>query len=407
MCTLLDRVSARHRCINELARPWRSSIALDGMPMPRIILCCTAMSDKRAAFWFKAQWHKPHVIGLIPCNSGLQPAVSKQKPTRQPSLHINWSRTCVAFQPGSPLYVIADHCLFCMQVNGWKVVTTTNMAVIFFIFGVTLDTSELLLALKAWKAIAFGLSSILVLTPIFGFFCMLLPFKPYEFALGLAIMACVPTSLSSGVTLVIGAYGNGALALLFTVAGNILGIITAPLAVKIVLGSMTDAKVDSVDLLVKLGVSILMPVLVGKALRESVKPIRENVGKYKVPLYLINNLQITMIVWQKLSSAREVLVEQELGDVLLAGTSLVDMFTTGSTLKDPVLVVQQGHSLSDTLVLLLKPIQLSHAMVEGIQASAPRLSALCLTCRCLCLLSCCLQLWQPLCCTLSSSSSTY
>lgn len=30
-------------------------------------------------------------------------------------------------------------------------------------------------------------------------------------------------------------------------------------------------------------------------------------------------LQITMIVWQKLSSAREVLVEQELGDVLLAG----------------------------------------------------------------------------------------
>lgn len=206
-----------------------------------------------------------------------------------------------------------------MQVNGWKVVTTTNMAIIFFIFGVTLDTSELLLALKAWKAIAFGLSSILVLSPIFGFLCMLLPFQPYEFALGLAIMACVPTSLSSGVTLVIGAYGNGALALLFTVAGNILGIITAPLAVKIVLGSMTDAKVDSLDLLVKLGVSILMPVLVGKALRELVKPIRDNVYKYKAALYLVNNLQITMIVWQKLSSAREVLIEQELGDVLLAG----------------------------------------------------------------------------------------
>jgi sodium/bile acid cotransporter 7 len=102
-------------------------------------------------------------------------------------------------------------------------------------------------------------------------------------------------------------------------AGNILGIITSPLAVKVVLGSRTDAKVDSVDLLVKLGVSILMPVLVGKATRELVKPIRDNVAKYKVPLYLINNLQITMIVWQKLSSARSVLVEQELGDVLLAG----------------------------------------------------------------------------------------
>eukprot|EP00878_Enallax_costatus_P021897 GHUV01023208.1.p1 GENE.GHUV01023208.1~~GHUV01023208.1.p1 ORF type:complete len:388 (+),score=105.85 GHUV01023208.1:827-1990(+) len=210
-----------------------------------------------------------------------------------------------------------------MQVNGWKVVTTANMAVIFFIFGVTLDTSELMLALKAWKAIVFGLSSILVLTPIFGFFCMLMPFKPYEFALGLAIMACVPTSLSSGVTLVIGAYGNGALALLFTVSGSILGIITAPLAVKIVLGSMTNAKVDSVDLLVKLGVSILMPVVVGKTLRELIRPVGENVYKYKAPLYLINNLQITMIVWQKLSSAREVLVEQEIGDVLMAALAAI------------------------------------------------------------------------------------
>lgn len=44
--------------------------------------------------------------------------------------------------------------------------------------------------------------------------------------------------------------------------------------VKAVLGSLTDAKVDSLDLLVKLGVSILVPVLVGKALRELVKPIR-------------------------------------------------------------------------------------------------------------------------------------
>jgi predicted Na+-dependent transporter len=264
------------------------------------------------------------------------------------------------------------------QVNGWKVVTTTNMAIIFFIFGLTTDTSELLLALKAWKAIAFGLASILVLSPLFGFLCMLLPFKPYEFSLGLAVMACVPTSLSSGVTLVIGSYGNGALALLFTVSSNILGIVTSPLAVKAVLGSRTDTKVDSGDLLVKLGVSILMPVLVGKGLREAVRPLRETVPKIKAPLYLINNLQargavrragvvhgrfarasaarhacgsvagtrrasprpalhvshvlcacvprphqrqITMIVWQKLSSAREVLVEQEAGDVLLAGAA--------------------------------------------------------------------------------------
>jgi hypothetical protein len=69
-------------------------------------------------------------------------------------------------------------------------------------------------------------------------------------------------------------YGNGALALLFTVAGNVTGIVTAPLMVKAVLGSLTNAKIDSLDLLVKLGVSILMPVLVGKATREAVPLIR-------------------------------------------------------------------------------------------------------------------------------------
>eukprot|EP00775_Hariotina_reticulata_P007103 gene7103-7316_t len=208
-------------------------------------------------------------------------------------------------------------------VNGWKVITTCNMAIIFFIFGVTLDTSELMRAVKAWKAIIYGLLFILLLSPLMGFICMLMPFKPYEFALGLAVMACVPTSLSSGVTLVIGSYGNGALGLLFTVSSNILGIVTAPVAVKVVLGSRTDAKVNSLDLLVKLGVSILMPLVVGKALREFVKPVRDHICKYKVPLYLINNLQITLIVWQKLSSARSVLVEQEAGDVVLAAFAAI------------------------------------------------------------------------------------
>jgi sodium/bile acid cotransporter 7 len=95
-------------------------------------------------------------------------------------------------------------------VNGWKLATTINMAVIFFIFGITLDTSELLTALKAWKALVFGLTSMLVLTPLFGFIAVRLPFEPREFALGLAIMACVPSSLSSGVTLVIQVCGGAA-----------------------------------------------------------------------------------------------------------------------------------------------------------------------------------------------------
>lgn len=204
-----------------------------------------------------------------------------------------------------------------IKSNGWKVIQTINMCIIFFIFGITLETTELIQALKAWKALIAGLVSILILTALSGFITMRLPFQPHEFSIGLAIMACVPTSLSSGVTLVIQGYGNGALALLYTVSSNALGIITAPLTVKMVLQG-TNAKVDSTALLLKLSVSILMPLFVGKALRELYKPTIKFAKQYKVPLYMFNNLQIICIVWQVLSTAQEVLMEQHPGDVIMA-----------------------------------------------------------------------------------------
>ena len=54
-------------------------------------------------------------------------------------------------------------------------------------------------------------------------------------------------------------------------------------------------------------------------------PARRNICRFKAPLYLVNNLQITMIVWQKVSAARGVLVEQDAGDVLLAALAAVGL----------------------------------------------------------------------------------
>jgi sodium/bile acid cotransporter 7 len=196
--------------------------------------------------------------------------------------------------------------------------TTVNMCIIFFIFGITLETSELKEALKAVRSLTFGMISILLLTCLTGFIPLAIPFKPYEFSVGLAIMACVPTSLSSGVSLVIQSYGNGALALLFTVASNLIGIVTCPLMIKMVLAGKSDAHIDAADLLFKLSVSILMPLLVGKALREAFTPTQAFAKKYKIPLYMTNNLQIIIIVWQKLSNAQEALMEQEFVIILLA-----------------------------------------------------------------------------------------
>ncbi len=150
--------------------------------------------------------------------------------------------------------------------------STINISIIFFIFGLTLETSELKEALRNWKVWGMGVTTILVLTSFTGFIFVHMGFQPKEFGVGLAVFACSPTALSSAISLCIQAYGNGAMSLLLTVVTNLLGIITTPLFVSLVLGPA--GKIDKVGLLVKLLVQILVPLLVGKALREALEPVK-------------------------------------------------------------------------------------------------------------------------------------
>ncbi|KAH9615991.1 hypothetical protein KSS87_009405, partial [Heliosperma pusillum] len=121
---------------------------------------------------------------------------------------------------------------------------------IFIISGLTLRSQEIGAAADAWPVGLFGLilqqlalarqsprmqiltiatvvlqASILFLTPVFSKLILLLNFQPPEFVTGLAIFTCMPTSLSSGVSLTQLAKGNFALALAMTVISNLLGII--------------------------------------------------------------------------------------------------------------------------------------------------------------------------------------
>ena len=70
------------------------------------------------------------------------------------------------------------------------------------------------------------------------------------------------------------------------------GIVLTPVFVKILLGGM-DVSLDTIDLLVKLICSILVPLLIGKALREAFSAVRNFVHHYKVPLYMLTNFQIS------------------------------------------------------------------------------------------------------------------
>lgn len=56
-------------------------------------------------------------------------------------------------------------------------------------------------ALTAWGAILYGLVTILLITPLAGLLTLRLPLYPKELACGLTVFCCMPTTLSSAVSL--------------------------------------------------------------------------------------------------------------------------------------------------------------------------------------------------------------
>ena len=81
---------------------------------------------------------------------------------------------------------------------GLQTFTTTG---IFIISGLNLKRGEATQALSAWGSILYGLVTILLITPLAGFVAIRLPLQPPELAFGLAVFCCMPTTLSSAVSL--------------------------------------------------------------------------------------------------------------------------------------------------------------------------------------------------------------
>jgi sodium/bile acid cotransporter 7 len=143
---------------------------------------------------------------------------------------------------------------------------------IFVISGLLLQRGETVAALRSPLALAFGLASILALTPAAALLCLALPLQPREVALGLAVFCCVPTTLSTCVTLTNACAGNAAVALLLVVASNMAGVFTIPVVLGAVLGAAGGAApaFNPAALFRNLVATVLLPLLGGVALQLAV-----------------------------------------------------------------------------------------------------------------------------------------
>lgn len=216
------------------------------------------------------------------------------------------------------------------EVNGTGVLGQLCIAGIFLLSGLGLKTEDIKHAAREWKGTALGVVLILGVTPLASLIVLQLPLRPREFALGLAVFACVPTTLSSGVVLTRQAGGNFALALMLTVVTNLLGIITVPFMLSAMLGSATnDVSINPVPLLYKLALSILLPLAVGKALRESLKQVPPFVTKHKQKLSLLSSTLLILVPLMRVSVANKQLrmvTASQLFAILAAGVGLHLMY---------------------------------------------------------------------------------
>ncbi|KAI8476773.1 MAG: putative sodium bile acid cotransporter [Monoraphidium minutum] len=211
------------------------------------------------------------------------------------------------------------------QVAGVRVVAFMNVCLVFFVSGLQLRTAELRAVLRArgGSAVAFGLTSIVGVTPLLAWAVRGLPFSPPELATGLAIFAVMPTTLGVGVSLVTSAKGNVAMAILLTVTSNVVGVALIPLWLRAAIGGGHQAglgaslNIDYLPTFVKLLLSCLAPTVIGKLLRELCGPARRAATDHPRLLSLISNASLAILIWQTISSAQPQIVGLPFGTMLL------------------------------------------------------------------------------------------
>ncbi|KAL4517654.1 hypothetical protein Ndes2526B_g02058 [Nannochloris sp. 'desiccata'] len=204
-----------------------------------------------------------------------------------------------------------------IEVGPFRLFQMINIIVVFFISGLTLNTKNCKATLKFWPGILWGFVTILAITPCLGFALQAIPFTPPEFAAGLAIFSAAPTTLGVGAALVRQSKGDDALALLLLIGTNLCAVITLPLWLKAFFSGGTYTVSFSLgQMFWQLIVTVCVPAVIGKGLREFIPAVARFATKYKEPLSMFSVANVAFIVWQTLSAAQHLLTQQKFVNIL-------------------------------------------------------------------------------------------
>jgi sodium/bile acid cotransporter 7 len=178
------------------------------------------------------------------------------------------------------------------------------IALVFFLSGLNLRWADVAAALACPGALVFGCASTLLVSPLLGSaYAFSLPLLPRELKLGLAVFACVPTTLSSGAALAFQAGGNNALSVLLLVLTNVLGVLTMPTIVPFVFTSQSSLSMSPLGFLLDLCRTVLIPLFIGRTLSALSSRTASFASANKPRFSAISNVCIILTVAMQMSKA--------------------------------------------------------------------------------------------------------
>ena len=189
----------------------------------------------------------------------------------------------------------------------------------------------------------------LLLAPFIGLFVTGMAGLPVAAAMGLVVMATVPPTLSSGIVMTRIAGGNAAKALFLTILLNLIGVVTVPYLLQLLLQSLGDVSLSPLSLLRQLLLIVVLPFAAGALARTWVRlPPRHWLLRY------LPSLCVVATVWMAVSASAPALGRLDGG--LLVTIALASLAIHASLLLLCLLVRPLYRAAPADWIALLFPV---------------------------------------------------
>ena len=179
-------------------------------------------------------------------------------------------------------------------------VTYWAVSLLFFLYGAKLDPRGVRDGFLNWRLQGLTFGATFVIFPIFGLIiaAVVAPVLGATLALGLLFLAVLPSTVQSSIAFTSIAQGNVAGAICAASVSNLVGVFLTPALVALLLHA--DGGGVRIEAIVKIGVQILLPFVVGQVLRPIVGRL---VQRHKVITQVVDRGSILLIVYAAFSAS--------------------------------------------------------------------------------------------------------